>query len=226
MGSLRRSQAGGFMDVTNTVVVLAAALVGCGAPVTGPTKLTQWQGSAPHFIAQGLYDNETIDLSIMGDAAKDVAKLYCRREYVVPLNAANEKDYAQGRQDEVQIDAPVTVNGQERYFEIELKKHNLQKDPAGTAVTIINRDPAMKPAAGQMWLEWEWHLPDATTLYEKAAHDGTFTLGEFTGTPDSSGLVIPENTGTVGGFFTASWGGAEEVSVSFTAKCTTNAVTQ
>lgn len=210
-----------------TGILLCSLMVACGGKTEEETpKLTEWAGATPHFKAVGKLNGETIDIALSESDAADAAKFYCEREYEVPM-VNMERDYANGKLGEVKLVGPAIIDGQERYMEIELKKHHTQGDAVGASVTVVPRVDGEVPAANQMWFEWEWHLAsDESTLFEAAAQSGTFKLGEFTGTPDSSGLVIPENTGTVGGFINARWSETDEVSISFTAKCTTSDVVE
>lgn len=210
---------------------MSAALVlglGCAPTETGSgdagTALTEWIGEEPHFRATGTLDGEDLDLALEGDAGADGTKLYCEREYVVPLNGT-ERDYANGALVEVKLHAFVSVGGEEREAVIEFKKHDMSADAAGTKITVAPRNDAEDPAAGSMYLEWEWVSADGADLYEESAQTGSVTVEQFSGEPDAeTGLLIPEGEGQVGVFFTADWSETETVTVSATAPCTTNIV--
>ncbi len=204
-------------------VAVVVAVTGCGTPEDKQKSEppAKWEGATPHFRAVGTLNGEEVDVRIEGDAAADTARLFCQREYVVQ-RVNGDPDWSTGKVEEVKLNAPLSVGGEERYFELELKKHDLQRRAPGDEVSIVARVDDVRPSATEMWFEWEWHRPDGSTLFEAAAQSGTFTLGEFTGTPDSTGLQIPENTGTVGGFITARWSETDQLAITFTARCTRN----
>jgi hypothetical protein len=51
-------------------------------------------------------------------------------------------------------------------------------------------------------------------------------LEAYTGEVGPDGLVIPDDTGTVGGFFEASWSNSESLVGSFTAPCSFTEIEQ
>jgi hypothetical protein len=173
---------------------------------------------------------ESIDVNITGSAAMNTASLWCEREYQVPTDTTGNPIYAQGHNSEVRIKAPVTINGDARILDLELKEHNFQADPSGTVTTVVPRVDTNPPCAASgctqpthMWLQWVWfHAADGSQLYKQAAQSGSYTAGEFTGSPDSTGLEIMQNTGAVGGFATGTWSATESISASFDANCTLN----
>ena len=204
--------------------LLGVIVVGCGpAPLTRPT----WGGTTPHLTIAGSVNSEKIDISMADAVAVDTAQLWCVREYEVPLvNGA--LDYSQAKMVEIKVrtNARFTLDGGDRYAELELKKHDFQHDAIGAVTTIVPRSDVQLPGPKEMWFEWEWHAPDKTTLFEQAAVSGEFKLEEFTGTPDASGVVIPSGTGTVGGTLTAKWNEVDSIRMSFSVKCGNNVITQ
>lgn len=196
-----------------SVLAWCAALAGCGSE-TGSREIPEWLGEENHFELVGTLDGEELDISLDGDSTQ----VFCTREYTVPADAAGEPQYAMGALSEVKINAFVTIDGEERLIELELKRHDLQSDAIGTVVTIVPRSDTMDPAPSEMWLEWEWHDAADETTFEGAAQTGTFTLEHYSGTPDDTGLVIPD--GAVGGHWTARWSETEELTGSFTVPCT------
>lgn len=201
--------------------------IGCapdGDPDGDDDTPTEWLGTDPHFRAVGTLNGEELDLNVEGDAAADASSLFCEREYIVPQNAAGEFDYANGELVEVKLHAFVTVGGEERKAEIEFKRHDMSADSAGTKLTVVPRNDASEPASGELYLEWEWKSAAGEDIYEQSAQTGSVTVGEFTGTPDETGLLIPDNEGTVGVFATGQWSETESVALSFTAPCGPNAV--
>jgi len=208
-------------------ILLAGLVQGCGdgGDDGGDDGLTAWAGSTVHFKVEGELNGETLSFDIAEAEASDTAEFWCEREYEVP-EVGGVPDYANGRQIEFKVNGFVEVGGERRRFELEHKMHDTQSDTAGTMVTIVPRSETQDPAADEMWFEWEWHEDhvDDTKTYEAAAQEGSFELGEFTGVPDADGLLIPDETGTIGGFTLAKWSDTEEVAVSFTLNCTTNKV--
>jgi hypothetical protein len=197
---------------------------GAGGTETGSEALSAWAGQTPHFSLVGRLNGEDLRLELSGADAADRAKLFCKREYLVPL-VGGQRDYARGFLSEVKVDAFVTVGGQARMLELEFKQHDLQKDAPGAALTVAPRVEGVPLAPDALWLEAEWHV-DGVQVYERAAQMGTFTLGAMTGQPDATGLVVPRNTGSVGGFFSTRWSETEFLTVSFTALCTKSTVTE
>jgi hypothetical protein len=212
------------------VAALAAAAVGCGGSDSG--TVDKWMGSARHLRIVGNMMGEKIDINIAIPDANDTTKLWCEREYQVPNDATTGMpDYALGHNAEVRIKGPVTMNGVTRLLDFGLKRHNYQADAPGTIVPVIPRDDANSPCGlnsctnANMWLSWTWRNPaDNSVLYKSAAQSGSFTLGEYVGTPDATGLLIPVNTGDIGGFATGQWSATDSISASFDANCTTNQI--
>jgi len=179
----------------------------------------------------GTIMGEKIDINLAVPDANDTTKLWCEREYQVPNDASGMPNYAAGHNAEVRIKGPITMNGMTRLLDFGLKRHNYQADAAGTVVPVIPRDDANSPCGlnsctnDNMWLSWTWRNPaDNSVLYKSAAQSGSFTLGEYVGTPDAGGLLIPPNTGDIGGFATGQWSATESISASFDANCTTNQI--
>lgn len=203
-------------------------LLGLGCSPTGGGgdagfELTEWLGSDPHFRAQGHLNGEDLDLSVEGDAAT-ATKVFCEREYEVPQDGSGNPDYANGEMVEVKLHAFVSVAGEEREAEIELKRHDMSADAVGARLNVVPRDDASSPAANELYLEWEWKDSAGEDLFEKAAQTGTVTVEEFTGQVDDTGLLIPDNEGTVGVFVTAEWSQDESMTFSFAGPCGPNTV--
>lgn len=209
--------------------VLTMAMTGCGGSDSG--TVDKWMGSVRHLRIVGTIMGEKIDINVTAPDANDTSKLWCEREYQVPNDASGNPDYALGHNAEVRIKGPITINGQMRLLDFGLKRHNYQADAPGTVVPVIPRDDANSPCGlnsctnDNMWLSWTWRNPaDNSVTYKSAAQSGSFTLGEYVGTPDATGLLIPENTGDIGGFATGQWSATESISASFDANCTTNQI--
>jgi hypothetical protein len=204
-----------------TVAFAAVALSAC-SKAEDQADLAEWKGPSPHLHLTGTYQAEELNLQLPENEAGDIAKLACRREYQAPI--VNGKfDMTKAKLFEVKLNGNVTVKGQARKLEIEFKRMSFT-DGVGKSFAVIPRDDTASPGPQQMWFEWEWH--DAATddtLDERAAHEGSFFMGEMTGEVDANG-VIPDNVGTFGGFVTAKWSETETVKLSFTAKCGENEV--
>ncbi|MBI2375573.1 MAG: hypothetical protein HYV07_16375 [Deltaproteobacteria bacterium] len=186
----------------------------------------RWLGPKPHFKVSGRIANEDIDYDL---DASNIGRFWCEREYNVPRGADGTFDYKKGRLHEIKIEALLDRSHEHFRVELELKRHDFQSDKPGTKVKVVPRYDPSDPKPNEMWLEWEWHAADAMTAgtwenFEAAATVGTFQLNAFTGKPDSSGLVIPEKEGVVGGAFEAIYSPTERLSVSFTVKCRVNRV--
>ncbi|MBI4511360.1 MAG: hypothetical protein HY698_17135 [Deltaproteobacteria bacterium] len=221
-----RMRAGTLLISLPVVLFLMA---GCGAE--DETDGLAWGGTTPHLTVKGslkskleldgTYEMENIDLRLQGADASDLTKFSCEREWDVPL-VDTKPDYAHGKMVEIKLVLPqVTVGSETRSLEIEFKRHDFQKDKVGSIVKIVPRIDGTDPAADSMWFEWEWVYPNEAE-YEQSASAGQFTLNEFTGKVDETGLIIPGNTGTVGGVLNARWSPTENLEVSFTAKCGEN----
>jgi hypothetical protein len=207
------------------ILILGVVAISCGDDNAGNGKPTSWQGPTQHFRAVGTLHGNPIDLTVSGADAMDTTKLWCEREYTVPMTSTGMPDYPNGKLTEVRVLAMVTIAGQSKKLRIELKEHDFQTEPPNTQTAIVLRNDAVPTTPTQMWLEWEEHDPvtDAKT-YVSDAQTGSFTKGEMGGTPDQTGLLIPEHTGTVGGFANGTWSPTECMVVSFDAKCTINEV--
>lgn len=213
------------------VMGMGAMLVGCGAAANNNGTPTKWEGATRHLKIVGTIMGEMLNIDVSGAAAMDPNNLWCEREYQVPNDSNGMPNYAAGHNSEVRIKAPVMVNGAPRLIDLGLKRHNYQNDPANTIVPVIPRDDANSPCGlagctnSNMWLSWTWR--DAATSavnYKMAAVSGNYTTGEFAGTPDQTGLMIPANTGSVGGFAVGQWSATESLTISFDASCTTNQI--
>jgi hypothetical protein len=212
------------------MVVIGAGwmLAACGG--SGSDAPTKWEGSTPHLNVVGTIMGEQLNIDITGALAADTNNLWCEREYQVPTDASGNPIYAMGHNSEVRIKAPVTISGQARIFDIELKEHDFQADPPSTIVTVVPRDDSNPPCAAtgctqptHMWLQLVWDkASDGSQIYKQAALNGQYTSGEFTGMPDATGLLYQQNNGKVGGFATGQWSPTESLTISFDANCTTN----
>lgn len=194
------------------------------------TALDSWAGPTVHLRAIGMLEGEAIDINIDSQIGENTANLWCEREYQVPTGTNGMPDYSKGHNSEVRFKAPVMIAGQARLLDFGLKRHDTQVDSAGAVVNIVPRDDANPPCSlyncppnGPAWMSLTWRNPaNNSVLYKSAATSGTWTLGEFIGTPDATGLYVPPNTGTAGGFASGKWSATEFVTLSVTAHCTIN----
>lgn len=210
----------------SATMMLALATVGCGG--TNSDTVDKWLGSVRHFRVVGTIMGEKIDINLAEPTADDTTQLWCEREYQIPNDANGMPDYANGHNSEVRIKGHTNINGQMRLLDFGLKRHDWQTQAVNAAVPVIPRDDTNTPCgltAGctndNMWLSWTWRNPtDNSVLYKSAAQSGNVTLGEYVGTPDAMGLMIPNNTGNVGGFASGQWSATDSVVASFDANCT------
>jgi len=203
------------MARASVVLVCGALTSACGPSDEGPTRITSWQGVAPHLVVQGVLDGENIDATLEGEA---LGSLHCDREYEAPPDAEGNPDVMLAKPIELVIIGIVSAGGQDRIMELELKAHDFQKDPVPSLIQIIPRVETDPVPSSAMWMEWEWHTLDDGDLLETAAQTGTFQLDLFDGVP-TQGEVIPPDTGSVGGFARGQWSEDEELVISFTAPC-------
>jgi hypothetical protein len=213
-----------------SIVVLASTMfMGCGGSSDDPNAVpTKWIGSARHLRVVGTIMGQAIDVNLSGAMAESTTNLWCEREYQAPT-VNGMPDYANGHNSEVRVKSPVTIAGVTRLMDLGLKRHDFQSNPPGTVVQVIPRDDANSPCKladctnSTMWLSWTWRDPTTNAVqYKMAAQSGSFTLGEFVGTKDQTGLEITANTGNVGGFATGQWSATESLTISFDANCTVN----
>src|SRR4051794_13912182 len=219
------------MTVTRGLIVVFAASIfgaGCGGDSGTTDSLDKWMGSARHLRITGTIMGEMIDINVAGAVAEDKANLWCEREYQAPT-VNGTTDYTQGHNSEVRIKAPVTVAGEARLLDLGFKRHSFQDDAAGSLATVIPRVDTESPCTladctnDSLWLSWTWRDPATNAVkYKMAAQSGSFTLGEFVGTPDTTGLEIAADSGNVGGYATGQWSATENLKISFDANCTKN----
>jgi hypothetical protein len=192
---------------------LGVVAAGCGDD-EGP-RLEPWT-SETHFQAIGSLDGE--DLDILLDEPAELVGAVCERKYEVP-RVDSVAQYDQGWLVEIQVNLTVTLGDETRLVQVELKRHDFQSDAIGAEIGIVPRIEGTDPGQDAMWLEWEWHALDDTTLFESAAQTGTATLELYTGTPDATGLVISEDHGAVGVVISARWSASEYLDLSFAVPC-------
>lgn len=198
--------------------VLALAVVaGCGDGDEG----LAWYGPEPHLVVDGFLFEEPVVVDVVDPVAVEAAGFECRREYRVPV-IDGEPDLTRAQNVEVRIRGVVSVNGEDRRFELELKQHDLQGTPLGTVLDVVPRDDLRPPdpSGRTLWVEWEWHEAETNiTTFEGAAQAGTVRLEAFTGTPGPEGVIIPDGDGYVGATVDAYWSPTERLRISVTAPC-------
>ena len=201
-----------------TVLLACSVFFGCSGGGGGGIA---WEGEEPHLIVRGIIDGEMVDIELRGAEAL-AAGISCEREYLADESPSmpGEPDLATAVFNEVKINATVTINGEQRFLELELKQHDLQGDAIGADITVVPRLAVGLPAADEMWLEFEWQtLPDETTVLEVAALEGNVTLERFTGTPGADTVVIPSGDGEIGVTIDARWSPTDSLLISVTAPC-------
>lgn len=195
--------------------LLVATTMGCGGGDGG----VDWYGTDPHLIVSGHLFDEDVSIDVTDPAMVEFGRFECRREYEVPT-IGGVPDPTMARNVEVRIRGYVVVNGEERRFELELKRHDFQNTAIGTELSIVPRDDlnSPDPSGNTLWVEWEWHDAETNdTTFEAAAQGGTVRLEAFTGTPD--GVIIPDGDGYVGATVDAFWSTTERLRISITAPC-------
>jgi hypothetical protein len=201
----------------------------CSSTDDDPASIKEWAGSDPHFQVAGTLNNEHLDLAVDEDKTTDLTVLRCRREYEIPLKdgSTTELDYDNGNLVEIKIDAVLKVDGESRYVELELKEHDFSKGPK--ELIIIPRTDDAVPAENELFVEWEWYhtddfKSDEDAYYEEAAQSGTVIIEQFDGTPADNGLTLEDYTGTVGIYIKAKWSETESLTISSTANCYKNKI--
>ena len=182
---------------------LFLVIAGCSKAPTS-SEFDGWLGHEPHFRAEGTLDGETVEVR-----ADEVS---CTLEWEAPVGQP-DPDYAAGRMTEIRLSGVAD----DRMFELELKRHDFQRDVLPVDVPVVPRDEIRPPEPGEAWVEWEWKTPDGQDLYEQSAVGGLVTLALLTGETDHTGLILMD--GDVGGFVSARWSPTEALSVSFAAPC-------
>lgn len=202
-------------SVVGVLAVVVGVTVACSSKEPSP-ELDAWKGPSPHLRVLGRFNGEELDVDLAGPETS--AAISCSREYT-----EDEADKKAKKKHlwEIRVRGKLTIEGEERGFELELKRQRFAELPPGTKLTIVPRNDHAPPSRGQIWLEWDWMDGAGTTLVERAAREGEFTLQELTGTPGEDG-VVPSATGNVGGLLKARWSETESLSISFSVACGDN----
>ncbi len=206
-----------------TTPILAGLVVICGcAPTDDHEALTSWRGDDVHFIANGNIGGDSLEIEHTEGDALESSRLWCEREYIVPLDADGSRDYVSGYLDEFKLGGIFSIAGEERRLELEFKRHDFRLDAPGTTIKIVPRVENQTPANDEFWLEWEWHTVggESAKFFEQSAVTGHFEIQRFSGQPGDDGLVIPSGEGKIGGVVAATWSATETISLSFTVPCT------
>jgi len=197
-------------------------LAGCGSSVDDAqsSELTQWLGDTPHFAVSGTFQGKSMNIRLEKDAAT-AAGVYCKRNYA-PL-PGNVPD-ATGKFDESKVyfamkelGAIVELDGQKRDISFGNWRHN---PVAGTSLTVVPRTFGTAVPAGQTWVDIGIIEPGMapTSGIESAAESGTVTMKLNTAATASSEDTYATG-GTIGAFYTLSWGPTDKLTVSATAEC-------
>ncbi len=198
--------------------LVALAIGGCseqGSESVGPEEFL---GPSYHFVLAGFANQQVIDIDLPPDFYGDAAMAMCERQYVVP-DSDDVATWGDGSLREIEITANVMIGGEERVLQLELKEHDFQSDPDGTAVTIVPRSDLVDPAVDEMWIELEIEDLEGNRLFEQGAQVGTLVRGAHVGMPGPDGVVIPEGEGAFGAWFEARWSVTEELRGSFFVQC-------
>jgi hypothetical protein len=200
-------------------LVCAGFTVGCGNQDEEEKSLA-WKGADAHLVVRGHLNGEDIDVALTGADAMNSERLWCAREYQAPEDANGEPDASRAKLYEITLNGIVTIHGEERLLQLELKPHDFQSDPVPAVVHVVPRVDDHAPASNELWAEFEWLTPDGETdLLETSAHAGAFRLELYTGQPGSDGITIPAGMGAFGGTLSAKWSEQEQLQMSVSAPC-------
>lgn len=204
--------------------MVGLALAACSDEAMGTTAPASWEGTAPHLVAVGEVDGETIDFTLRGDAA-DVGSVYCERNYVVP-SLADTSTWSDGYLEKIELKWEVVVDGAERVYQIELAGHDFDASSDGATLDVVAYDEEGERAGTtlQAAIEWEWE--EDGSEHERGAESedggGSFMRGMVTGSPGADGVVIPDGEGTFGGYLHLTWASGDHLDVSFSVGCGSN----
>ncbi len=210
-----KSRLGGLL------LVGAFASAGCGDE-GGTSAPTAWEGQAPHLVAVGRVDGEDIAFTLRGDAANgDV--VYCERNYIVP-SVSDASTWSDGYLEKIELKWDVVVDGIERAYQIELGAHDFSASSDGASLDVVAYDEDAEQTSGAVnaAIEWEWEADGSEFELGAESETGAFVRGTLTGTPGADGVVIPDGTGTFGGYLHLTWANGDFLDVTFTAQCGDN----
>jgi hypothetical protein len=177
--------------------------------------VTQWRGPELHGELRGEIEGERVDVVAQAN------ELVCRRMYVVP-NPNDPKTFADGWLDQLQVSFMVTIDGIERWYDLEFFGHDFTTTAMGTVLTVVpasTDDVAPSEHEVHVGLRWEWEQGNDLITYDELAVSGTLELRELSDTPSADGLVIPASEGKFGAFLELELPSGS-VTASFTAPCT------
>jgi hypothetical protein len=200
-------------------LLCALSVFACGSEDAEDQELS-WMGANSHLVVRGRLNGEDIDVALTGDAASDSDRLWCGREYQAPPDTLGEPDVSQAKLYEITLNGIVSVRGEERLLQLELKPHDFQSGGVPAVIRVVPRVDGQTPAATEMWAEFEWLTPDGEDeILETSAQAGSFRLELYSGAPAADGIVIPPGEGVFGGTLLAKWSEREQLRFSISAPC-------
>lgn len=210
--------------MTKSKLVLLVAVVGCGGDDV--ETIDAWQGEDFHVRIAGTVDGTAVDLELDSASAADLARAFCKREYVVP-DPNDPATWSQGTMPSVEATFRIVDGGLEKEYELGFTAADFNDVTAGSALTVVPPVEEQAPAAGQSYLEleWSWETADGMFVnYEGSATSGTIAVELLDGTRGADGVVIPDTTGRLGIFFDTAWPMGGSLAGSLTVKCGPNEV--
>jgi hypothetical protein len=179
-----------------------------------PATVTQWLGPELHGELRGEIEDERVDVVAGAD------EVVCKRMYAVP-DPNDPTTFADGKLAQLLVSFMVTIDGVERWYELEFYDHDFNATALGTVLTVVppaTEDAALGEHEVNVDLGWEWEQGNDLITYGETATGGTLWLRELSGSPGADGLVIPAEEGRFGAFLELELPNGS-VAVSFTAPC-------
>jgi hypothetical protein len=214
-------------------VVMMGWGTGCGDDSDGSNGrggngITEWLGAELHVATEG-----DVAASVIGsdpvfdfDAAETMSLTECARQFrVTDPGDPGTFDDGNGRLTELELTIEVVVNGEEREYEVGFESDDFNDFDLGSSITVIeDPDDDSDPPTGQAWAEFqgEWESGGMQVEFEEKATGGTLVIEELSG--GTGGLVIPDDTGNFGAFFSLDFADGTSLTGSFTAPCGENDV--
>ena len=158
-------------------------------PACGGGDDDGWQGETPHVDIHGTLGDTDIALDLDEDAAANLERVFCKREYVAEVFP------------EIEATVRVVEDGIEKEFEIGFTAADFGAIDAPATREVVPAVEDVAPAAGQVYLEMEWTWEDPAAGFvnwEGAATSGTVSLERFA--PDRATA-----DSALGLYFDATW---------------------
>lgn len=198
-----------------------ASLAGCGVK-GAPQDELEWRGSELHFSLDGTVNGRPVAIEISGAPAEDRGQLKCGRRYCV--------DPEGGKQPELYL---IEINARGALVEqavpgfdklqLSLVPHDFHGDSPGSVVPIVAVETTgAQPVREDTYLIFTINnKASGQIFFTNTAQRGTFVFQALSGQRAATGM-IPDEEGTFGGVIQAEFSVADEVFVSFSAKCEEN----